>query len=261
MRKLVSIISDWKNSDYYLGSLKAAVISQVSNLEFVDISHSIDAFNHIQAAFILRSVYKKFPDGTIHILAVNTELGKNERFIVAVYHNQYFIANDNGSLGLIFDNKPELAVVPDTGIDFPGSTFPELSIFSNIIPYIVNGGDIKELGDVCDDVNRKSSLLPQIEPGEINANVIYIDSYENAICNFTKEMFAEHIGDKDFEISLENSNTKIRKISPSYKNVETGNILCLFNSLGLLEIAVREGRAASLFNISSRSQIRIRFGV
>ncbi len=257
----MSIISDWKNSDYYLGSLKASVISQVSDVDFIDISHNVEAFNHIQASFILKSVYSKFPEGTIHIIAVNSELGKNERFIVAYYQKHYFIANDNGSLGLVFDKKPELAVAPDTGTSFPGSTFPELSIFANIIPFIANGGDIKELGDVCDDVTRKTALLPQIEPGEINANVIYIDSYENAICNIPEELFIEHIGEKSFEISIENSGTRIRKICKSYKDVETGNILCLFNTLGLLEIAVREGKAARLFNLSSRSQIRIRFGV
>lgn len=259
MSGIITITSDWHNNDYYTGAVKAGILGRINNVNFVDVSHNIDSFNHIQAAFILKSVYKNFPDGTIHLLAVNSELGENEHFVVAKYENQYFIANDNGCLGLIFNDKPDLVIKINTGTYFDGSTFPEKSVFADLACYILKKGEIEEVGEQVPDVVRKPELLPQIDNNEINAKIIYIDSYKNAITNITRSIFEENIGDKKFEISLENSFTKVNQLSHSYKDVDTGSILCLFNSLGLLEIAVRQGKATQLFNLTTRSQVRIKF--
>ncbi len=259
MTKLVTLTSDWHNSDYYSGAVKASILSKIADVNFIDISNSIQTFNHIQAAFILKSVYNKFPAGTIHIFAVNSELDDNEHFAVAKYEEQYFIANDNGSLGLIFDNKPEIVVKPDTGNNYTGSTFPELSVFCDIVSFILKNGDIKEIGNSLPDVVRKPRLLPQIDKNEINATIIYIDSYQNAITNITKDIFDKYISGKNFLLSIENSSIKINSISNSYKDVETGSILCLFNSLDLLEIAIRDAKLCKLLNLSTKLQVRIKF--
>jgi len=259
LNKFVTIISDWNNADFYLGSVKAAIISSAPNVSFIDVNNNIESFNYVQAAFVLKSIYKNFPDGTIHILAVNSELDENEHFAVVKENNQYFIANDNGIFGLIFSKNPELVVKIYTGKYFQGSTFPEFSVFADIVSYIANDNPIENLGEIVDDVNRKSELLPQIEPNEITGKVIHIDSYQNAITNISKSFFDNYVANNEFEISLDNNQYKINKIVASYKDVDSGNILCLFNSLGLLEFAVREGKAAQMFKLSTRSQIRIKF--
>ena len=240
---------------------KASVLSSFPNTIFVDISHSIESFNHIQAAFIVKSVFRDFPDGSIHILAVNSELSKGESFAIAKYKGQFFIANNNGCLGLIFDEVPEQVIQVDVPEYFPGSTFPELSVFSQLAVLIISGDDIESVGTRIQDIVRKPSMLPQIETNTINAGIIYIDSYGNAITNISKEFFNTYVADSKFEISIENNVSKIRKISNSYKDVETGSLLGLFNYIGLLELAVREGKADKLFNLNTETQIRIKFNL
>lgn len=257
--RIVSIISDWHNDDYYTCAVKAEILSKASDLTFIDITHSVESFNHIQAAFILKSVYKKFPSGTIHLFAVNSVPEEGESYVVAKYYDQFFIAANNGSLGLIFDKNPEEVREIKTSTSILSETFPELNIFSKIVFDIHQAGNLTNIGEKATDVVRRPSLLPQIDTNEINAKIIYIDSYKNGITNITKDLFDEHISNKNFEISIENSLTKIKRISSNYKDVESGTILCLFNSLNLLEIAVREGKAAQLLNLSTRTQIRIKF--
>jgi len=257
--RIITFTTDWNNSDYYIGAVKASIIAKVPDIVFVDISHDIESFSVSQAAFVLKSVYKKFPAGTIHIIGVDSEPDINGKILVAKYDSQYFICNDNGCTGLIFEHKPEIVVIIETGFAFDGCCFTELTVFSDIAVYISKNENLKDLGNVVDDVNRYTGLTAQIEPDMINGEVIYIDSYFNAITNITKEIFEENVAGRKFEILLNTNLLKTDKIHPSYKSVDKGELVCIFNSLGLLEIAIREGKASQLLSLNRKSAIRIRF--
>jgi hypothetical protein len=257
--RIITFTTDWNNSDYYIGAVKASIISKLQDVVFVDISHNIESFSISQAAFILKSSFKGFPDGTIHIIGVDSEPDKNGKILIAKYRSQYFICNDNGCTGLIFDEKPEIVALTETGFAFEGSCFTELNLFADIAVYIAKNGDLSELGKIVDDVKRNAGLEAQIEPDMINGEVIYIDSYGNAITNITKEIYDDYVAGTQFEIVLNTNRFKAFEIHTSYKQVESGKIVCIFNSLGLLEIAVREGKANQLLNLNRKAAVRIRY--
>jgi len=259
LKQIITFTTDWNNSDYYIGAVKASIIAKIPDVVFVDISHDIESFSVAQAAFILKSVYKKFPADTIHIIGVDSEPDINGKILVAKYESQYFICNDNGCTGLIFEHKPETAVIIQTGFAFEGCSFTELNVFSDIAIYISKNGNLSDLGNLVDDVSRFAGLTAQIEPDMINGEVIYIDSYSNAITNITKEIFDEYVSGKKFEILLNTNQLKTDRIHPSYKSVDKGELVCIFNSLGLLEVAIREGKASQLLSLNRKSSIRIRF--
>ena len=261
MAEYITLTTDWHSSDYYIGAIKASILSRIPSVSFVDISHNIESFSFQQAAFVLKNSYENFPNGTIHIIGVDSEPDKKGNIVIAVYKNQFFICNNNGCLGLIFDKKPEQAIIIDTGFAFEGSTFPELSIFTDLACYIIKSGKISELGEVVDDIKRFPEFGAQIEPNTINGEVIYVDSYSNLITNITKQMFEENVSDSKFEILLNSNSLKTDQVHLSYKEVDTGEIVCIFNSINLLEIAIREGKAAQLLNLNRKSQIRIKFNL
>ena len=145
MSTIITLTTDWGQSDYYIGAVKAAILSKVPSAVFVDISHNIESFSVAQAAFVLKSTYKQFPPGTIHIVGVDSEPNKNGKIILISNLNQFFILNDNGIAGLLFGNEPKPAIIIETGFAFEGSSFTELSIFSNIAIIIMKNGDIEKL--------------------------------------------------------------------------------------------------------------------
>ncbi len=259
MARIITFTTDWSNSDYYIGAVKAAIISRLPEVVFVDISHNIESFSVSQAAFVLKSSYSGFPAGTIHIIGVDSEPDRNGQIVIAKYKSQYFICNDNGCTGLIFYEKPETVIITEPGFAFEGSCFTELNLFADLAVYIGKNGDISELGQVADDVKRNAGLVAQIEPDMINGEVIYIDSYGNAITNITKEIYDDYVAGSEFEILLNTNRIKTSKIHLSYKQVESGKLVCIFNSLGLLEIAIREGKASQLLNLNRKSAVRIRY--
>ena len=40
MTKIVTLTTDWHNSDYYIGAVKASILSSEPDTTFVDISHT-----------------------------------------------------------------------------------------------------------------------------------------------------------------------------------------------------------------------------
>lgn len=259
MSTIITLTTDWGRSDYYIGAVKAAILSKVSSTVFVDISHNIESFSIAQAAFVLKSTYKQFPSGTIHIVGVDSEPDENGKVIVLSHLSQFFILNDNGIAGLLFGNEPKPAIVIETGFAFEGSSFTELSIFSNIALVIMKNGNIEELGIKSTDYKRFPELLPSIETNTINGEVIYIDSYGNAVSNISKELFETNIGDTKFKILINSNLYRSKYVHKAYKEVDKGDIVCIFNSLGLLEIAIREGSASQLLSLKRKSEIRIKY--
>ncbi len=257
MAKIVTLTTDWHNSDYYIGAVKASILSECQDAVFVDISHNIEHFNWQQAGFILKSLVDDFPKNTIHIIGVGSEPDAETDIVVAKYRNQYFIGANNGSLGIIFSQKPDCVVSVDFGADNEECCFVEKNIFSQIAKYIYCDGDIMRLGEINDDVKRYTEVEPQITPKGILGSVIYIDSYGNAITNIRKEFFEEVVGDSKFEILLNTLSHKTNRISLSYKDVEEPEIVCLFNSVGLLEVALRGASAHDLLGLRYDSRIRI----
>ena len=83
-----------------VASIKGEIISQLTDVRIVDISHSIEAFNISQNAYVVRNCYKDFPKGSIHILGVDTELSFDNSHLAVYYNNHYFIGTDNGVFSL-----------------------------------------------------------------------------------------------------------------------------------------------------------------
>ena len=71
--QIITLTSDTGIQDYYIASIKGAILKEIPEFQIVDISHSIGAFDVANAAFQLKCCYKDFPKGTIHIIGVDSE--------------------------------------------------------------------------------------------------------------------------------------------------------------------------------------------
>ncbi|HLO57780.1 MAG TPA: SAM-dependent chlorinase/fluorinase [Bacteroidales bacterium] len=252
---IITITSDWNSDDFYTAALKGRILSLYADARIIDISNQVPAFNVAIAAFQLKHSYRHFPAGTVHIIAVNSE--NIERPAVAVKANDhFFVGNDNGIFGLLLEDEPEEVVSLEvSGI----SSFPELAVFADAASKIASSGSLKNAGKPYKALYKQVPMLPAIEESVINGSVIYIDSYKNAITNISLELF-ERIGKgRQFEIYVQSNHYKINRINKKYGESTLGEMLALFNSIDLLEIAINRGNAADLLNLSLNSPVRIKF--
>ncbi len=254
---VITLTTDWNNDDYYVAAVKGAILSSFPEAVIVDISHKIPSFNVTQAAFILKNSYRHFPEGTIHIVGVNSTSGPETRFLGVKAEGQFFLTYDNGIYGLIFRDEPTEIVELKAGKD--PHIFPELSVFVPAACKLGKKVALKELGKKLKDFAKTIPLRAAIDDSGITGSIIYIDSYHNAITNITRELFERVAQNRNFEILVQSNKYKIDRINTKYGETTIGEILAIFNSVGLLEIAMNRGNAAELLSLDLNSSVRVNF--
>lgn len=254
--KILTLITDWNQHDYYNGVLKGRLVSTCPDLKIVEITNQIPSFNLNHAAFVLRHSYKHFPYGTIHLVLVNSENSQSQRMLTFSYNNHFFIVPDNGLIGLIFKDPPQDV------FEFPFETsesFSSLDSSINAVECIYNDKNLADVAKSVSNFDQRIPLRATIENSAITGSVIYIDSYMNAITNVSKDLF-ERVGQgRKFEIFVQSQHNRIDRISKTYNEVDAGELVALFNSAGLLEIAINNGHATELLNLTNNSSVRIKF--
>lgn len=254
---VITLTSDWGTKDHYVGAVKGTILRQYPAAVIVDITHDIPAFDLNQAAFIIRNFYKNFPEGSIHILAVNTEASIRHPHTLIKYEGHWFIGADNGVFSLIFDDKPELIIDLDVIQDSDYFTFPTRDVFAKVACHIAEGKPAGELGHVKKEVLQKMAFRPVIQGDLLKGQVIYVDNYENAFTNITESLFNAATKGRKFAITFRSAKYRITHISKSYQDVPEGEMLALFSSSGHLEIAMNKGNAASLLGLNPDQAVNV----
>jgi hypothetical protein len=253
---IITITCDWNNDDFYRAALKGAILGQCPKANIIDISSQVPPFNTSVAAFRLKHSYKHFPKGSVHIIAVNSESIDGRPMVALHAEGHFFVGNDNGVFGLLLDNDPEYTV--SIAVDETG-TFPELTAFAIAAGKIAETGKLDGIGEKYTGLYKQVPMLPAIEESVINGSVIYIDSYRNAITNISFDLFEQIGKGRSFEILVQSNHYRITRLNKKYGDSSPGEILAIFNSLGLLEIAINKGNASDLLNLALNSSIRIKF--
>jgi len=267
---VITLTSDYGNKDYFISSVKGYILNNLKSAQIIDISHNIKPFHIGECAYILRNTYPHFPNKTIHIIGLDSEIKGEKKHIIAKVENQYFIGTDSGLFSLIFQNKKAEKIIQiEFKNDIKDSTFPMMNVFSKIACEIANGQKMEKFGIEIISFLYNKENKPILNIDEIKnrrtivAEIIYIDRFGNAITNISKEFFEEKIGKKPFTITLRR-NQKIEVISKKYSDVIEGGILAIFNSAQLLEISLMrrntsEIGANSLLGIEEKDSILIDF--
>ncbi|MBN1116987.1 MAG: SAM-dependent chlorinase/fluorinase [Bacteroidales bacterium] len=255
---IITLITDWRNSDYYIGAVKGKILSADSNVQVIDINHNVAPHNAMQASFVLRNCYKEFPVGTIHLIGVNTALSPKRSLLIIEKNGHYFLCSDSGFPDLIFPEE-EKNVYKYALDHSPESTFASLNVFVDAAFQILNNKKLEDISVLTDEYLVQKPLLPTIDTNVINGSVVYIDSYANIITNINKETFDRIGKGTNFEILVQSNHYVIDKVSKSYSDVPTGELVAIFNSADLLEIAMCYGPVAQLLDIKVNSTIRVKF--
>ncbi|HPH21166.1 MAG TPA: SAM-dependent chlorinase/fluorinase, partial [Haliscomenobacter sp.] len=242
---IVTLTTDFGLQDYYAALVKGALLCAKPDLQIVDVSHHINNYDIVQAAFILRNTWKNFPEGTIHLIGVNDLASAEQRFLGLTQAGHFFIAPDNGVLALLFDQIEE----PVFSLPVPvESSFPIKDVFAQSVWHLCQGQSFDQFAEPITDMVQRITFQPVISPNRIRGAVIYIDQYENVISNISRELF-ERVGqNRAFELYFKR-NDPILKLNRNYYDVAVGETLCLINSADYLELAINMGKASSMLGL------------
>ena len=253
---IVTLTTDFGWQDYYLAAIKGALLCEYSQLHLVDLTHGVDNYDIVQAAFLFKNAWKEFPEGTIHLISVNDYGAGSRRLLVTMYQGHYFVAPDNGLFSLVFEEQEPTTYY---GLEYDKEIqFPIKKAYAKAIGHLANGKELTSLGTVAEDIVRRITLQPVTNKDQIRGSFIYIDNYENAITNINKSLF-DKIGEgRPFKLYFKRHDPIIQ-LSGHYSDVPIGEPLCLFNAVGYLEIAINMGRASGLLGLKKEDSVQIDF--
>jgi len=254
---IITLLSDWGLTDHYVASVKATILSRLPQAVIVDISHNIRLFDIKHASFVMRNSWHDFPEGTIHIIGVDSIESDKHPHVIVKSEGHYFIGADTGLISLILDGEPEKIISISVNQDTGYFTFPARDRFVKVAAMLAEGIEMEELGEPLAALNPKTLLQPDFDGKTIYGKVMHIDHYENVFVNVTDKFVRECLGKNPYYILCKKDKIPVVK---AYGDVREGYTCALFASNGYLQIAVNRGRAASLLGIIIDNDVHVVVG-
>jgi hypothetical protein len=273
---IITLTTDFGEKDHFAGAVKGAIYTELETVRIVDISHSVSPFHITEAAYIIQNAYKSFPEGSIHIIGIDSELNPENTHIAVFLDGHYFICANNGIISMLASEiKPE-KIVEINIHDRLNSNFPVLDVFVKVACHLARGGTLEVIGKTISEIKELTGIRPvvNVESTQMIGNVIYIDNYGNVICNITRSLFDKIGKGRDFMITArtatfskvhDNYSDAINFDLPAEKREEDGKKLALWNSSNYLELAIYKsnpstvGSASTLFGLAYRDSITVNF--
>src|SRR5699024_6801651 len=159
---IITLTTDFGRKDPSVAAVKGAIYSELSDVTIVDISHEISPFHIAEAAYIIKNAYKTFPEGSIHILGVDSELTPENKHIAVELDGHYFICANNGIISLISNEIRPKNCVEINIHDKVISNFPVFDIFVQVAAHIARGGKLGVIGKNIAKIKPLRKLEPSI---------------------------------------------------------------------------------------------------
>lgn len=272
---IITLTTDFGEKDHFAGAVKGAIYTELPSAKIVDISHSIAPFHITEASYIIKNAYKSFPEGSIHIIGVDSELTPENKHIALKLDGHYFICANNGILSLIASEFVPEKIVEINIHDKVQSNFPVLDVFVKVAGHLSRGGTLEVIGKPIPEVKQIKEMEPliNVDQNQIKGNVIYIDNYGNVVTNISKKLFDKVGKGRNFEMRARTAT--FNEIYSTYSEAinfdsemitrEDGKKLAIFNSGGYIELAIYKsnpstvGSASTLFGLEYRDTVTINF--
>lgn len=254
MNKIVTLITDFRTNDGYMGAVYGVLKSINPNLEIVTISSSIPAADIRKASLVLSNSYRFYPQETIHMVVVDPSVGPKRRALIVDDGRYLFLGPDNGVLTPAYKGGKSVRIFQITNDKYRlaarSETFHGRDLFAPAAAYLSLGIPPDEFGPQIDDPQILELGQPEFLGGEIIGKVIDIDAFGNLITNIPGDSVAKN------DI-IKFCGRTINGLSRSYADVPEKHPLAYIGSSNTLEIAINRGDAANYFGALIDEEVRV----
>lgn len=252
-KKYIVLLTDFGN-DFYVGQMKGVIKNICENVEIIDLSHSIQPQNVLQAAIIIDVSYKYFPEKSIFVCVVDPQVGSKRKIILVKKEGYIFLAPDNGLLTKIISNDAEIYKVVNNKYFLKNqisNTFHGRDIFAPVAGFLAKGIKIEEICEKADKEKINYISFPEVKIKKYKnktyffGKYLFSDNFGNIITNL--KISKEHL-DKCFLYVYHRNKLYYKlKFKKFYSEVKKGEFLALVNSFDHVEVAKNCGNAYHKF--------------
>jgi S-adenosyl-L-methionine hydrolase (adenosine-forming) len=250
---IITLTTDFGLSDPFVGIMKGVILGIAPNARLVDISHDIGSYDIVEAAFLIQTAYRYFPEGTVHVVVVDPGVGSARRPIAAVSYGQVFVAPDNGVLSTVFESEVYHIENRSFFLNSVSRTFHGRDIFAPVAANLARGAPIESVGPRILDFVKIPMPRPKPKGHKLIGTVLRIDKFGNIITNLQRGDLAS-----DFRIRV--AGLDITRLRATFSEAEPGEFFALEGSTGFIELALNQGSAADRLKVRRGAEIEVETG-
>ena len=261
-KNIVTLLSDFGLLDQFVAVMKGVMLSLNSNLNFVDISHTIPPQDIATGAFILGQSYEYFPGGTTHLAVVDPGVGTSRKAIAVSAGGHIFVAPDNGLLTYVFKRHPDFEAIEIRADHYfrkpVSSTFHGRDIFAPIAAWISRDIPLHQLGtELKNPVMLKVPEVTHVSASLIQAAVLAVDHFGNLVTNLHSEDLPVFEPQNPRPCKILAGKKEIISFKRTFGEGASGELFVVPGSTGYLEIAVRNGSASEELDLKAGSHVGV----
>ncbi len=249
----IFLLTDFGLSDVYVGVMKAVMCGLAPDVRMIDLTHAVPPQNVPVGAFRLACAVPHVGDAAIFLSVVDPGVGGERRKIIVRCGRHLHVLPDNGLISGCAEQTPideaweiNEGVLPQRAMS---NTFHGRDVFGPAAAWLTrNGGRVGALGKPIPvgSVQRRDWFHVTRAEKFLSASVVDIDNSGNVI---TAVKRSDLVGIEPASLQFECEAFSVRGLKQQYVDVREGEALAYVGSSEYVELALRNGSAASRFNI------------
>jgi hypothetical protein len=260
-RPLITLLTDFGERDCFVASMKGVILSINSAATIVDLSHQIASHQIQEAGYFLKSCYRYFPGGTIHVAVVDPGVGTERRALLVSAAGSFFVGPDNGLFTEVLEQENEAKVwqitSPQYRLETIGSTFDGRDVFAPAAAWLSKGVPPSFFGPVVHDPIRRAVATPIWHEDLLIGKIVSVDRFGNLISNITARQVREFQVAMGQTVEIHIGAYIITELVGSYSQGNRQTPSALINSSGNLEIFLQEESAARNLHFDVGEEVRL----
>jgi S-adenosylmethionine hydrolase len=249
---VVTLLTDFGTNDPYVGEMRGVLLSRAPGTVLADLSHNVPPGQVRTGAYILGRAWRRFPAGTVHLVVVDPGVGTDRRAIALASGGHWFVAPDNGVLTPVLGGDARGWILPVPPEAAP--TFHGRDLFAPAAAALAAGTPPERLGQPMTSAPMSlASIAPHYEGKAVVGEVIHVDRFGNLVTSLTPDLVPGYA-------RLEVEGLEVGPVRQTYGDVARGELLAYLGSGGEIEIAVRDGSAATRIGIGLGGRVVARLG-
>ena len=244
----IALLTDFGTRDPYVASVRGVLASRCE-ARVDDLTHDIDPYDVLEAAWFLKIATPWWPAETIFVCVIDPGVGTPRRILAAEHDGKFFLAPDNGLLTFVAPARVFSVENASLFLETGATTFHGRDRFAPVAAAIANGTRLEDLGPAVSDAKRLGYTPPVYRDDLVTGTVVHIDRFGNVITDIERA----HIPFDRFALRVHYATIKILRTDYGGGHEP----FLIIGSHGTVEISVGSANAADMLHLKRGDQVEI----